>query len=150
MTYQRRPAAFQRKPAADPKALEASRRFQAPGADPKPKPTVKAPQPKSRAEETLALHIRAEGLPVPVREFCFHPDRKFRLDFAWPQVRIGVEVQGLGLGGRMGGHQTAAGMRRDCEKANLATAVGWRVLVFTSAQVRDLSAIKVLQQLLQG
>jgi len=124
--------------------------FQAPVASPDAfalvSPKAKTTRPPSAAEETLALHIRAAGLPAPEREFVFHPIRKFRLDFAWPERRIGVEVQGLGRGGRMGGHQTAAGMRRDCEKTNLADAMGWRVLLFTTGQVRDLSAIKVLQQ----
>lgn len=140
----------QRRRAAGVRSLAAHALFQAPGESPASfalvSPKTKTPRPPSKAEETLALHIRAAGLPVPVREFIFHPTRKWRFDFAFPDRKIGVEVQGMGKGGRMGGHQTAAGMRRDCDKANAAKALGWVVFTFTTGQVRDLSAIRFLQQ----
>jgi len=59
-----------------------------------------------------------------VREFRFHPTRKWRFDFASPRLRVAVEIEGRGR------HQTVAGVRSDCEKYNAATAAGWRVFRF--------------------
>lgn len=81
---------------------------------------------KSRAEEYLAKAL-AES-PVPgwdlTREYRFHPTRLWRFDFAFPSLRIGIEIDGRGR------HQTVDGVRKDCEKLNEATRLGWRVLRF--------------------
>ena len=34
------------------------------------------------------------NLPAPVPEFRFHPERKWRFDFAWPEHKIAVEQEG--------------------------------------------------------
>ena len=45
--------------------------------------------------------IRIHGFPMPVREHEFHPERKWRFDFCWPDSdlgngwRLAVEVEGL-------------------------------------------------------
>lgn len=45
--------------------------------------------------DTLLLHIRAERLPEPVREFpALAPRRKFRLDLAWPDRLLFAECDG--------------------------------------------------------
>jgi hypothetical protein len=64
------------------------------------------------------------GLPKPEIEYRFHPDRKWRFDFAWPEQRVYLEVQG-GIW-ISGGHSRGAGMKRDWEKFNAATVLGWR------------------------
>ena len=48
----------------------------------------------SSLEDLLALHIKQTRLPNPVREFSAIPERRFRWDFAWPDRRLLVEVQG--------------------------------------------------------
>jgi very-short-patch-repair endonuclease len=82
--------------------------------------------PVSRAEEYLAKALAAD--PVPgwdlTREYRFHPTRRWRFDFAFPSVKLAVEIDGRGK------HQTVAGVRADCEKANEAIRMGWRVLRF--------------------
>ncbi len=72
------------------------------------------------------------GLPEPVPEYRFDPDRKFKFDFAWPQPNeiggLALEVQG-GLFARIpGGHNRGAQIRREHEKRNLAAIAGWRIL----------------------
>jgi hypothetical protein len=66
---------------------------------------------KSNLEELLLLLIRAEGLPEPEREFMFAKSigRRWRLDFAYPEKRIGIEVQG-GIYVR-GAHSRGTGLR---------------------------------------
>lgn len=92
--------------------------------------------------------MRAHGLPEPVREYRFHPTRKWRLDFAWPAVMLAVEVEG-GIY-RGGGHTSTTGLKRDIEKGNALTMAGWRVLRFHGDQVRSGEAVALIRQALEG
>ena len=103
--------------------------------------------PESQYEAMLALHLRAKGLPEPVREYRFHPVRKWRFDFAWPGRMLAVEVEG-GTWAH-GRHTRGAGYERDTEKYNTAVEFGWKVLRYTSAQVEDGTAITQLERILQ-
>ena len=75
------------------------------------------------AGEFLAA-VRKAGLPQPVREHRYHAVRRYRLDFAWPDARLGLEVDG-GIWTR-GAHGRGTGIERDQWKTNLAAACGWR------------------------
>ena len=79
-----------------------------------------------------ALHASKIGGVHP--EFQFHPDRKWRFDYAWPQAKLAVEIDGFGYG-----HQAQQSMSADNEKANAAVERGWRVLRYNS---RDLGSIE--------
>lgn len=66
-----------------------------------------------------------------VREYRFDADRRFRFDYALPDLLIAIEIDGgvwMDGGGR---HNRAAGFLTDLEKLNLAASKGWRVLRFT-------------------
>lgn len=67
------------------------------------------------------------------REYKFCPDRAWRFDFAFPSQKLAIDIQGMGRSGGFGGHQSAQGMRNDCEKYNTAVLQGWRVLLFPSS-----------------
>lgn len=100
----------------------------------------------SEGEATLALHIRADKLPEPVREYRFAPDRKWRFDFAWPDRKLAVEVEGgVYSGGR---HTRGSGYIKDLEKYNRAAVLGWCVLRFDTAAVRDGTAIAAIHEAL--
>jgi very-short-patch-repair endonuclease len=100
----------------------------------------------SEGEEALALHIRAEKLPPPKREYRFAPDRRWRFDFAWPERKFAVEVEGgIFTSGR---HGRGTGMLADMEKYNRAAMDGWRVLRFFTDQVRDGTAIAAVKVML--
>lgn len=90
------------------------------------------------------LHIRAHKLPEPVREYRFAPDRRWRFDFAWPApIMLAVEVEGgVWSGGR---HTRGAGYTADMEKYNRASVLGWRVLRFTTEQVKRGEAVAALR-----
>ena len=96
----------------------------------------------SAAEDDLAAKLAALALAhgpevLPLREYRFHPERRWRFDFAWPSIKLAVEIQGMGMGGRAGGHQTAKGMQNDCDKNNEAIRLGWRVLTFRAGDRRN-------------
>ena len=87
----------------------------------------------SKAEESLALQIRAVKLPEPVREHRFHAVRRWRFDFAYPDQKLAIEVEGgVWSGGR---HTRGAGFTKDCEKYNTALMDGWRVYRCTPQMV---------------
>jgi very-short-patch-repair endonuclease len=88
----------------------------------------------SAIEATFAMQARAEGLPQWVRNHVFLPDRLLQIDFAWPALRFGIEVQGAVH--RIGNH-----IHRDCEKQALALLAGWTILPVTGRHVRSGQAI---------
>lgn len=81
-----------------------------------------------RARDASDWFVRAWMLLYPGepfwREYQFHPTRKWRFDVAWPEQKLAVEIDGRGR------HQTISGVRKDYEKHNEATRMGWRVLRF--------------------
>ena len=83
----------------------------------------------------------------PEREFRFHSARRWRFDFAFPAERIGVEVDGA-LGS--GKHSRREGQLNDMDKRNAATALGWRVLVYSDKQIKSGAASAQIQELFVG
>ena len=76
----------------------------------------------------ISLQCRAMGLPEPEVEVQFAKPRRWRFDFAWPKLKLALEVDGgvfLPGGGR---HSRGAGYRADCEKFAEAAIQGWRVI----------------------
>lgn len=97
-------------------------------------------------EETLARQIRVYKLPAPVREHRFHPERKWRFDFAFLEQKVAAECEGaIYVNGR---HTRGSGFEKDCEKYNAATLLGWRVFKFTPRMVKTGAAIEALQEAL--
>lgn len=86
-------------------------------------------------ERTFDFYADALGLPKPVKEYRFHPPRRWRFDRVWPEQRVAVELEG-GIWSR-GRHVRGAGFERDCEKYNTAAVEGWTVLRFTASMLRD-------------
>lgn len=87
------------------------------------------------------------GLPEPCFEYQFHPVRRWRFDLAWPEQRVAVEVDG-GIWIR-GGHNRGAQIKKDWEKRNEATAMGWQILF---CEPRDLcldAMVELLKRTIQ-
>lgn len=84
--------------------------------------------------------LKEAGFKAPVPEFRFNPDRRWKFDYAWPDEKIAVEIEGgVWIRGR---HSRGKGMIADMEKYNWATLHGWKVLRYTpqnlSQVVKDL------------
>lgn len=101
----------------------------------------------SMPEEKLALHIRVSGLQEPEREYRFHPTRKWRVDFAWPDYSVAVEVEG-GIHSQ-GRHVRAKGFEGDCEKYNALAEGGWFLYRYTPAMIASGAAIDQIKRILQ-
>jgi very-short-patch-repair endonuclease len=94
----------------------------------------------SSLEAGFARILRGLKFPTPTREYRFDPVRKWRFDFAWPDQRVAVEIDG-GIWTKSG-HSTGGGIMRDMEKSNAAQLDGWLVLRFTDKHLEDGSAIE--------
>ena len=79
-----------------------------------------------------------------VKEHRFHPKRKWRFDYAIPEYKIALEVEGgVWTGGR---HIRAQGFLGDMEKYNTATLMGWRVFRTTPDDLYKMATINLLRQ----
>ena len=79
----------------------------------------------------FVLLWKAAGGPELTAEHKFHPTRKWRFDFALPDYKLAIEIDGgafLPFGGR---HGRGMGMVKDCEKYRAAADLGWRVWRFS-------------------
>lgn len=97
----------------------------------------------SKLEQTFAAQIREHGLTDPEVEYRFHPTRRWRFDFAWPELRLAVEVEGGVFSG--GRHVRAVGFIGDCEKYNQAALLGWTVLRYPGKLINEGAAIQEVQ-----
>lgn len=103
---------------------------------------------KSDLENLFLYQVKVCGLPKPEQEYRFHPTRRFRFDFAYPDRMIAIELEGgVYSGGR---HTRGAGYEADCEKYNAAQKLGWQVYRFTSGMVKRGEAIKTIEQILEA
>jgi hypothetical protein len=112
---------------------------------------ARRPRGGSRLEAELAGHLSVMGL-TPEVQFRFHPERKWRLDFAFPEVLLGVELDG-GIfaaenGGTVGKHARGAGRCKDMDKRNAAAELGWCVLNYGPPHVRSGEAALQIDRLL--
>ncbi|GIV86606.1 MAG: hypothetical protein KatS3mg054_0635 [Chloroflexus sp.] len=101
-----------------------------------------------RLNDEFAFQLSAYGIAYE-REYRAVPERRFRWDFALPDVRVLVEVQGGIWMRERTGHTSGRGVRRDCEKANLAALHGWRTLFFTPDMVRSGEAIAMIERIIR-
>ena len=83
-----------------------------------------------------------------VREHQFHPDRKWRFDYAIPSHLIALEVEGgVWTGGR---HTSPRGFLGDMEKYNAATLMGWRVFRCTPETLHTRDTLDMLRAAMDG
>lgn len=90
---------------------------------------------KDALTSILLAEIRQYGLPAPELEVRFHPVRKWRFDLAWRDKMVAMEVDGAVY--TNGRHTRGLGFEADCEKTNEAQLMGWKVLRYSTGQVRD-------------
>jgi len=96
----------------------------------------------------VLAYFKQMGLPIPELEYRFHPTRKFRFDFAWPEHRLALEVEG-GIFTRQA-HGSIKGMLRDIEKYNLAQMNGWHVLRVIPGDLCMLKTVKMIKATMQS
>ena len=118
----------------------------------------------SQLEETLALQLRALKLPGCEREyrlFAHHvglgPEIKqrlkdagfkdFRFDFAFPEQKLLIEIQGGAWMAGKTGHTSGSGFSRDIKKAHDAMTLGFNVYACDGALIKSGQAVELIEKL---
>ena len=79
--------------------------------------------PSQRAREPDgAASSGSTACPGPKAEVVWGPNRRYRLDFAYPHLRLAIEVDGWSA------HFAPEQQRHDNRRANALTRAGWTVL----------------------
>lgn len=87
-------------------------------------------------------------LPPCHLECKFLEGRRFRFDYCWHAYGVAVEVQG-GVWSR-GKHGRGSGIIKDYEKLNLAQIEGWIVLQVTPEDLRNYTALPLIEAALKA
>lgn len=98
-------------------------------------------------ENQLAFQLYACGFEPPEREYRFCTSRKWRSDFAWPDKRLLVEVEG-GIWNK-GRHVRGYGFENDCEKYNEAILQGFIVIRVTQKHIQNGKALQWIESFLK-
>lgn len=110
-------------------------------------PVVKKRTPSYNPVVVTAF-FKEHGVPPPEYEYRFHPTRRWRMDVAWPEEKVAIEVQG-GIWNR-GAHGRGSGIVRDYEKHNAAMVAGWRVVYVVPDDLCMSATAGMVKQLLNS
>lgn len=90
-------------------------------------------------DEVCALMSTSyKGIGAHCLEYRFHPVRKWRFDYAFPDIKLAIELDGgVWISGR---HNRGVGYIKDMEKLNEAAILGWHVLRFIPDDAHSLRA----------
>lgn len=97
---------------------------------------------KNKSDKFVALCEAELGVKA-IKEYRFTPKRKWRFDYAIPQYKIALEVEG-GIWTK-GRHTRPKGFIGDIEKYNTATLMGWKLLRTTPQDLTSQKTIKMLK-----
>lgn len=77
----------------------------------------------------MKVYVMAEGFPEPQTDYLFSLEQDWKLDLAWPEHWIAMELHGgINDTRRRGRHIRADGYTEDRAKMNRAQLQGWIVL----------------------
>ncbi len=109
------------------------------------KPKRKAQKPPKPPKTDMFTAICKSDLKIEVvKEYLFHPTRKWRFDYAIPSHKIALEVEGgVWTGGR---HTRPQGFLGDIEKYNAGTLLGWRIFRVTPDELCRTKTLNLLKQ----
>jgi hypothetical protein len=87
---------------------------------------------ESQQETRLRLLMQRGGLPTPMAQFVVRDDGGFvgRVDFAYPDIRLAIEYDGLY-------HAGTSAFFADRRRLDRLTAAGWTVLHVTAEDMRN-------------
>lgn len=91
----------------------------------------------------IFIQIAKKELGVaPVKEYQFHPDRRWRFDYAFVEAKVALEVEGgVHTAGR---HIRPKGFLNDMDKYNTASVMGWCLLRTTPDRLLSSDTLNML------
>ncbi len=104
---------------------------------------------REQLELTFKLQLKSAGINKGWEcEYRFHPERKWRFDFAFVDKRLAIEVEGGTAYGKSR-HSKGEGFDNDAEKYNTASAMGWTLFRFSANMINSGKAILFVQDFLR-
>lgn len=94
-----------------------------------------------KSQSALRLEQQLQAFPPHVKEWFPIAGRNFRLDYAWPDEKVAIELQG-------GVHRIKGKWVRDFEKRALLMIAGWRVLELDGKSIKEERSVEWLKALL--
>jgi very-short-patch-repair endonuclease len=86
---------------------------------------------------------KSAGLPVPETEYRFYSKRQWRADFAWPDKKLILEVEGgAWTGGR---HTRGSGYIKDLEKYNTMAMLGYRLIRVVPKSLHSVATLDLIR-----
>ena len=82
-----------------------------------------------------------------VKEYMFHYTRKWRFDYAIPELKVAIEIDGGVLD--YGRHNRPQGYINDMEKLNNAASLGWYVLRFTTYDRMTNATLSLIKKIVE-
>lgn len=113
----------------------------------KPKKTAQKPR-KQPKTDIFTLICKTDLKIEVVKEYKFHPTRKWRFDFAIPEHKIAIEIDG-GVW-NYGRHNRAQGYLADMKKFNAAASLGWIVLKFTPDEQYSRATFDIIRETIKN
>lgn len=77
-------------------------------------------------------------------QHIFHPTRQWRFDFAFPKIKLAIEIQGYGKG-----HADYMSMSNDYMKHNEAIRLHWSILYFMGHDIKDDAIHKTIKYIIE-
>ena len=79
-----------------------------------------------------------------IQEHRFHPVRKWRFDYAFPEIKLAIEINGGAfINGR---HNRSTGAINDWLKLNAAQRLGWCVLQYTPSNFDYTEVLQIIEE----
>jgi len=88
---------------------------------------------KQELKDKFEWICKLNKIELDETEYMFHATRKWRADYAWPERKLLVELEGGVFSG--GRHTRPMGFIGDCDKYNAAELDGWTLLRYTIEHV---------------
>lgn len=105
-------------------------------------------KPHAQQSDFFTTLCRSDLKTECVKEYKFHPTRRWRFDYAIPEYKIALEVEGgVWTGGR---HTSPRGFLNDMEKYNTALLMGWRVFRTIPDELHTNATLQMLRSAIES
>lgn len=91
--------------------------------------------------------LKEENLPLPMTEYRFYPERKWRADYCWIDHLLILETEGaVWVQGR---HTRGSGFVKDMDKYNTMTLLGYRLLRVQTPDLCKKTTIDLIKKVIE-
>ena len=90
--------------------------------------------------------LEKNNLPIPTPEYKFHSTRRWRFDYAFPEHKVALELEGgVWIQGR---HTRPTGYKNDMEKYTEANLLGWKIIRIEPDEILKHATFELLKRAL--